>query len=51
MPKRKRPTETPEEQFKRFLETAKELEVEKSEKEVEKAFKDLSRAKTQKVQR
>lgn len=43
MPKRKRPPEKPKDQFKRFLETAKEHEVEQSGKDAEKAFSSLAR--------
>jgi hypothetical protein len=41
MPKRKKPPEKPKDQFKRFLETAKEHEVDP--KKSEGAFKDLAR--------
>lgn len=41
MPKRKEPELDPKEQFKRFRETAKKLEVE--EGQVEKAFRALSK--------
>lgn len=40
MPKRKRPEDKPEEQFKRFLETARLHEVD--EKDAEKKFKKIS---------
>lgn len=43
MPKRKRPEEKPEEQFKRFQETAKELGVDESGKPLKEAFKNLDR--------
>ena len=43
MPKRKTPEEKPEEQFKRFVETAKEHGVDKSEDDVTRAFTDLAR--------
>jgi len=39
MPKRKKPPEKPKDQFKRFLETAKEHEVDESGKPLEEAFK------------
>ena len=42
MPKRKEPELDPKEQFKRFKETAKELGVDESGKEFEKAFKRLA---------
>ena len=38
MPKRKEPELTPEEQFKRFKETAKKLGVDESGKPLEEAF-------------
>lgn len=41
MPKRKEPELTPEEQFKRFVKTAKEHEVDESGEEFEKAFKKI----------
>lgn len=40
MPKRKAPPPTPKEQFKRFLETAKEAEVD--EKKADGAFRKLT---------
>ncbi len=43
MPKRKTPEEKPEDQFKRFVKTAKEHEV--SEAEAEKAFSALRASK------
>lgn len=43
MPKRKNPELPPKEQFKRFQETAKELGVDESGKDVEKAFGKLSK--------
>lgn len=46
MPKKKRPSESPQEQFKRFQETAKKLDVEKNTGEVEEAFKKIATAKT-----
>jgi hypothetical protein len=41
MPKRKEPELDPKEQFKRFVETARELEVDESGKEFERAFKKV----------
>lgn len=46
MPKKKEPDLTPEEQFKRFLEAAKEHEIEERLPKIEKAFKKLSRSRT-----
>ena len=53
MPKKKEPELTPEEQFKRFQESAKEHEVEKQLPEIEGAFDKLaSKSKsTRKVER
>lgn len=42
LPKRKEPELDPKEQFKRFQETAKELGVDRNEKEVERDFKRLA---------
>ncbi len=42
MPKKKKPDLTPEEQFKRFEEAAKEHEIEKRLPEIEQAFGKLS---------
>jgi hypothetical protein len=42
MPKKKEPDLTPEEQFKRFQEAAKEHEIEKHMTEIEHAFGSLS---------
>lgn len=42
MPKRKEPELDPKEQFKRFVETAKELGVDESGKELEQAFKKVT---------
>ena len=42
MPKRKEPELDPKDQFKKFVETARELEVDESGKEFEKAFKRLA---------
>ena len=39
MPKRKEPELPPKEQFKRFVETARELEVDESGEDFERAFK------------
>ena len=39
MPKRKEPELDPKEQFKRFVETAREHEVDESGKDLERAFK------------
>ncbi|MGO8779494.1 MAG: hypothetical protein ACLQKK_11375 [Rhodomicrobium sp.] len=44
MPKRKEPELTPEEQFKRFQEAAKEHEIEKCLPEIERAFDALAKA-------
>ncbi len=49
MPKRKRPVEKPKEQFKRFVETAREHEV--NEGHAERAFKTLRPAKPLKSQK
>jgi hypothetical protein len=43
MPKRKEPELDPKEQFKRFQEAAKELEVGKHEKDVDRAFRKLAK--------
>ena len=45
MPKRKEPELTPEEQFKRFVETAREHEVDETGKEFERVFRRLVRPK------
>jgi hypothetical protein len=42
MPKKKTPELKPKEQFKRFVETAKELGVDETGKEFERAFRQLS---------
>jgi hypothetical protein len=42
MPKRKEPEPTPEEQFKEFLKTARELEVDESSEVLEHVFKKLA---------
>ncbi len=42
MPKRKEPELDPKDQFKKFVETARELEVDESGKEFEKAFKKVA---------
>lgn len=44
MPKKKRPSEKPETQFERFVETARKLEVD--EKQADTEFKKVSPAKT-----
>ena len=44
MPKKKESNLTPEEQFKRFQEAAKEHEIEKRIPEIERAFDDLAQA-------
>ena len=44
MPKKKRPEEKPEEQFKRFAETARGLETDK--KNAEDTFKNLAQQKS-----
>jgi hypothetical protein len=44
MPKRKEPELTQEEQFKRFLETAKEHGIEERIPEIEQAFATLAKA-------
>jgi hypothetical protein len=41
MPKRKQPELTPEEQFERFIETARELEAEESGRIFEKTFEKI----------
>lgn len=41
MPKRKEPELDPKEQFKRFVETAREHDVDESGKEFERAFKKV----------
>lgn len=45
MPKRKRPEEKPQDQFKRFLEAAKDRDV--APAEAERAFKDIAKPKRQ----
>ena len=42
MPKRKEPELTPAEQFKRFKETVKKLEVDESGGDLERAFKKVA---------
>jgi hypothetical protein len=42
MPKRKRPELPPKEQFKRFVETAREHGVDETGKEFERAFKKMA---------
>ena len=54
MPKRKEPEPTPEEQFKEFLKTARDLGVDESEDVLERVFKKLApkkRAQKQKTER
>jgi hypothetical protein len=46
MPKRKQPELAPKEQFKRFVETARKLEVDESGKDFERAFKKAVPPKT-----
>ena len=41
MPKRKEPELKPKEQFKRFVETARKIEVDESGKEFERMFKKV----------
>ncbi len=41
MPKKKKPEDKPDEQFKRFVETAREHGVDETGKEFEKAFKKV----------
>ena len=41
MPKRKEPELTPKEQFRRFVETAREHDVDETGKEFERAFKEI----------
>lgn len=45
MPKRKEPPLPAKEQFKRFIETARELEVDESGKEFEQSFKKVAKPK------
>jgi hypothetical protein len=45
MPKRKEPELDPKEQFKRFVETAREHSVDESGKDLERAFKKMVPAK------
>ena len=47
MPKRKEPPLPPKEQFKRFVETAREIGVDESGKEFERAFKKIASTKKQ----
>ena len=44
MPKKKEPELDPKEQFKRFIETAREHDVDESGKEFERAFKKIAAA-------
>jgi hypothetical protein len=48
MPKRKEPPLPPKEQFKRFVETAREHEVDETGKEFERAFKKVAQPTKQK---
>jgi hypothetical protein len=48
MPKRKEPPLPPKEQFKRFVETARELDVDETGKEFERAFKKVTAPKAAK---
>lgn len=43
MPKRKKPEEKPEEQFKRFVETARKHDVDESGSPLESAFKKVNK--------
>lgn len=49
MPKRKRPEEKPEDQFKRFVEAAKERGVDDKDGEVAKRFSALARPRAPKT--
>ena len=49
MPKRKEPELTPKEQFKRFVETAREHEVDETGKEFERTFEKIVPSKSSKV--
>lgn len=42
MPKKKGPEDDPKKQFKRFVETARELEIKDSDQPLDKAFKRLT---------
>ena len=44
MPKRKEPELTPAEQFKRFKETVKKLEVDETGKDLDQAFKRIAKS-------
>jgi hypothetical protein len=46
MPKRKEPELTPDEQFKRFVKTARERGVDETGKEFEKAFDQVAKPKS-----
>ena len=48
MPKKKTPAEKPSDQFKRFVETAREHEVDESGKDLEDAFKKVAPRPSQK---
>jgi hypothetical protein len=51
MPKRKQPELDPKEQFKRFVETAREHEVDESGKDLERVFKKAVPSKPKKKRR
>jgi hypothetical protein len=51
MPKRKEPPLPPKEQFKRFIETAREHEVDESGKEMERAFKSVASGKKRPIKK
>jgi hypothetical protein len=48
MPKRKTPELKPKEQFERFKETVRKLEIDETGKEMERAFVELSRQRAKK---
>jgi hypothetical protein len=49
MPKRKEPELTPEEQFKRFVKTAREHGVDPSGEDLERAFREVTKHTTDKT--
>lgn len=51
MPKKKEPDLTPEEQFRRFKEAAKEHEIEKRLPEIEQAFDKLAKPKSKLIEK
>jgi hypothetical protein len=51
MPKKKEPDLTPEEQFKRLQEAAKEHEIEKQLPKIERAFESLAKHKNKQVKK